>query len=190
MAHFMFNLGPNTLTFILAAEIFPTEVRGTSYGVAAASGKLGALIARAIIKGAGKSKTGLVVVLSVFSAVLATMAILVQWEPIGIAFPPVQKPRRLGWRLNSLLQMVMNSKLENKSLEDISPWPPARSETITPPPDGGVGTTGNGAVRSASVSDSEPRASREVQEGISLEAVRTANNASVDPIGERGRGSA
>ncbi|KAF6514428.1 hypothetical protein HZS61_005562 [Fusarium oxysporum f. sp. conglutinans] len=46
---FFFNLGPNTLIFVLAAEIFPTTYRGTFNGIAAASGKVGAVIIRVII---------------------------------------------------------------------------------------------------------------------------------------------
>ncbi|KAJ3541778.1 hypothetical protein NM208_g4441 [Fusarium decemcellulare] len=46
---FVFNLGPNTLIFVLAAEIFPTTYRGTFNGIAAASGKVGAVIIRVII---------------------------------------------------------------------------------------------------------------------------------------------
>uniref|UniRef100_A0A0D2YIV3 Major facilitator superfamily (MFS) profile domain-containing protein n=1 Tax=Fusarium oxysporum (strain Fo5176) TaxID=660025 RepID=A0A0D2YIV3_FUSOF len=42
-------LGPNTLIFVLAAEIFPTTYRGTFNGIAAASGKVGAVIIRVII---------------------------------------------------------------------------------------------------------------------------------------------
>ncbi|TRX94584.1 hypothetical protein FHL15_004536 [Xylaria flabelliformis] len=43
LAQLAFNLGPNTMTFILPAELFATKYRGTFYGLAAASGKLGAL---------------------------------------------------------------------------------------------------------------------------------------------------
>jgi len=46
---FVFNIGPNTLTFVIPAEIFPTVYRGTFYGIAAASGKFGAVIIRLII---------------------------------------------------------------------------------------------------------------------------------------------
>ncbi|EWY84203.1 hypothetical protein FOYG_13967 [Fusarium oxysporum NRRL 32931] len=46
---FFFNLGPNTLIFVLAAEIFPTTYLGTFNGIAAASGKVGAVIIRVII---------------------------------------------------------------------------------------------------------------------------------------------
>ncbi|KAI5864028.1 MFS general substrate transporter [Durotheca rogersii] len=43
LAQVIFNLGPNTMTFILPAELFATKYRGTFYGLAAASGKLGAV---------------------------------------------------------------------------------------------------------------------------------------------------
>ncbi|KAJ4152620.1 hypothetical protein NW754_004417 [Fusarium falciforme] len=46
---FVFNIGPNTLIFVLAAEIFPTTYRGTCNGIAAASGKMGAILIRGII---------------------------------------------------------------------------------------------------------------------------------------------
>lgn len=39
------QLGPNATTFLIPAEIFPTEVRSVCHGIAAASGKLGALAA-------------------------------------------------------------------------------------------------------------------------------------------------
>jgi MFS family permease len=42
---FFGQLGPNATTFLLPAEIFPTEMRTFCHGVAAASGKLGALVA-------------------------------------------------------------------------------------------------------------------------------------------------
>ncbi|KAM7197489.1 major facilitator superfamily domain containing protein [Naviculisporaceae sp. PSN 640] len=133
LAQFMFNLGPNTLTFILAAEIFPTEVRGTSYGIAAAFGKIGAIIVRPVIKRAGKEKDGLVPVLAVFSVVLAVMALLVWFEPLGIRFPRVQAKR--GERIRDegvsedekpeggIRGMIKRLLLDNESLEDIAPWP-------------------------------------------------------------------
>ncbi|KAF4460585.1 Inorganic phosphate transporter PHO84, partial [Fusarium albosuccineum] len=46
---FVFNLGPNTLIFVLASEIFPTTYRGTFNGIVAGSGKVGAVIIRVII---------------------------------------------------------------------------------------------------------------------------------------------
>lgn len=40
----MVNLGPNPITYLLPAEVFPTHLRATGHGFAAASGKLGAAI--------------------------------------------------------------------------------------------------------------------------------------------------
>ena len=38
--------GPNTTTFIIPGEAFPTRYRSTSHGISAASGKLGAIVAQ------------------------------------------------------------------------------------------------------------------------------------------------
>ncbi|VVB69029.1 Putative sialic acid transporter [uncultured archaeon] len=38
------NMGPNATTFIIPAEIFPTHLRGTAHGLAAAAAKFGAMI--------------------------------------------------------------------------------------------------------------------------------------------------
>jgi PHS family inorganic phosphate transporter-like MFS transporter len=42
-------LGPNTTTFIVPGECFPTRYRSTSHGISAAAGKVGAIIAQVII---------------------------------------------------------------------------------------------------------------------------------------------
>jgi len=42
ISYFFTEFGPNTTTFIYPAEIFPTEVRTTGHGIAAAMGKMGA----------------------------------------------------------------------------------------------------------------------------------------------------
>jgi MFS family permease len=41
--NFMTNLGPNAQTYLLAGEVFPTAIRGTGAGFAAAFGKIGAV---------------------------------------------------------------------------------------------------------------------------------------------------
>nr|ODN89126.1 phosphate:H+ symporter [Cryptococcus depauperatus CBS 7841] len=46
MANFFQNFGPNTTTFIIPAEGFPTRYRSTAHGISAASGKLGAIVAQ------------------------------------------------------------------------------------------------------------------------------------------------
>ncbi|KAF8753383.1 Phosphate [Rhizoctonia solani] len=45
-ANFFQNFGPNTTTFIVPGEAFPTRYRSTAHGISAASGKLGAIIAQ------------------------------------------------------------------------------------------------------------------------------------------------
>ena len=41
---FMTNVGPNAQTYLLAGELFPTHLRGLGAGVAAAAGKVGAVL--------------------------------------------------------------------------------------------------------------------------------------------------
>jgi len=46
IANFFQNFGPNTTTFIIPGEVFPTRYRSTGHGISAASGKLGAIVAQ------------------------------------------------------------------------------------------------------------------------------------------------
>jgi hypothetical protein len=45
LSSFFNQFGPNSITFIAAAEVYPTPVRATAHGFSAACGKLGALTA-------------------------------------------------------------------------------------------------------------------------------------------------
>lgn len=49
LAQFFQNFGPNTTTFIIPGEIFPTRYRSTAHGMSAASGKVGAIVAQTCI---------------------------------------------------------------------------------------------------------------------------------------------
>jgi PHS family inorganic phosphate transporter-like MFS transporter len=49
LANFFQNFGPNTTTFIVPGEVFPTRYRSTGHGISAASGKVGAIISQALI---------------------------------------------------------------------------------------------------------------------------------------------
>jgi len=49
LCQFFFNFGPNTTTFLVPGECFPTRYRSTSHGISAASGKVGAIIAQVLI---------------------------------------------------------------------------------------------------------------------------------------------
>ncbi|KAJ2565195.1 hypothetical protein GGH95_004508, partial [Coemansia sp. RSA 1836] len=46
LAQFFQNFGPNTTTFIIPSEAFPTRFRSTCHGISAASGKVGAVVAQ------------------------------------------------------------------------------------------------------------------------------------------------
>ncbi|KAL0252688.1 phosphate:H+ symporter [Cryptococcus tetragattii IND107] len=60
MANFFQNFGPNSTTFIIPGEVFPTRYRSTAHGISAASGKLGAIVAQVgfsrLINIGGKNK--------------------------------------------------------------------------------------------------------------------------------------
>ncbi|KMU84093.1 phosphate transporter [Coccidioides immitis H538.4] len=45
LSSFFNQFGPNSVTFLVAAEVFPTPIRASAHGFAAAIGKLGALVA-------------------------------------------------------------------------------------------------------------------------------------------------
>ena len=45
LTFFFANFGPNTTTFVYPSEVFPTSFRSTGHGIAAASGKAGAVLA-------------------------------------------------------------------------------------------------------------------------------------------------
>ena len=45
LSSFFNQFGPNAVTFLVAAEVFPTPIRATAHGFSAACGKLGALFA-------------------------------------------------------------------------------------------------------------------------------------------------
>ncbi|PNY24620.1 Repressible high-affinity phosphate permease, partial [Tolypocladium capitatum] len=48
VGQFIFNAGPNTTTFVVPGECFPTRYRSTGHGLSAAMGKIGAIIAQVI----------------------------------------------------------------------------------------------------------------------------------------------
>ncbi|KAM3072201.1 acid phosphatase pho5 [Clarireedia jacksonii] len=63
IAQFFFNFGPNSTTFIVPGECFPTRYRSTSHGISAASGKVGAIVAQVVFgplrtRGAKPSASG------------------------------------------------------------------------------------------------------------------------------------
>jgi PHS family inorganic phosphate transporter-like MFS transporter len=57
LCNFFENFGPNTTTFIVPGEVFPTRYRSTAHGISAASGKIGAIVAQ-VMANALKNKGG------------------------------------------------------------------------------------------------------------------------------------
>ena len=50
LTYFASNAGPNTTTYVMPTEVFPTKIRARCHGISAASGKLGALLGGAAMK--------------------------------------------------------------------------------------------------------------------------------------------
>lgn len=74
LANFFANFGPNTTTFIIPGEAFPTRYRSTSHGISAASGKFGAILTQVIIYGLPKDPqhNWIRILLGIFAAFMAT----------------------------------------------------------------------------------------------------------------------
>ncbi|KAF9199754.1 Inorganic phosphate transporter pho84 [Haplosporangium sp. Z 27] len=74
LIQFFQNFGPNSTTFVLPGEVFPTRYRSTGHGIAAGSGKLGAIIAQvgfSRLKDNGGSNVGIPLLLKVFALFMA-----------------------------------------------------------------------------------------------------------------------
>lgn len=70
ITQFFQNFGPNSTTFIIPGEVFPTRYRSTGHGIAAGSGKLGAIIAQvgfSQIKDHGGPNKGIPTLLKIFA---------------------------------------------------------------------------------------------------------------------------
>ncbi|KAL9128382.1 MAG: hypothetical protein Q9217_002936 [Psora testacea] len=80
LTQFFFNFGPNSTTFIIPAEIFPTRVRGFAHGTSAAAGKLGAILSALLFNYlSSPDKIGLANVLWIFFACNLLGAGLTWW---------------------------------------------------------------------------------------------------------------
>lgn len=148
LAQFMFNVGPNTLTFIITAEVFPTVFRGSFYGIGAASGKLGAIVIRAIVAHTGDGYKALVAYLFVFSVIMLALAVI---ATIPGALPEVQKdirkrskqrvppspaltamdytpPKSVGNPAGHWWDAYLPRRWKSKALEDIARYPSPQDE--------------------------------------------------------------
>ncbi|KAI8578621.1 hypothetical protein K450DRAFT_245726 [Umbelopsis ramanniana AG] len=74
-AQIFFNWGPNTTTFIVPGEVFPTRYRSTAHGICAASGKLGAIVSQVafgLLKDIGGSNAWIDHLLEIFAFFMLT----------------------------------------------------------------------------------------------------------------------
>ncbi|SJL00026.1 related to phosphate:H+ symporter [Armillaria ostoyae] len=75
LANFFQNFGPNTTTFVIPGEVFPTRYRSTAHGISAASGKLGAIVAQvgfARLKDIGGTNNFVKHILEIFALFMLT----------------------------------------------------------------------------------------------------------------------
>jgi PHS family inorganic phosphate transporter-like MFS transporter len=75
ISQFLLTVGPNVTTFLIPAEVFPTRVRGTAHGIAAAAGKCGAILT-SFVFGTVEDSIGLNGVLGLFSGVMLLTALV------------------------------------------------------------------------------------------------------------------
>jgi PHS family inorganic phosphate transporter-like MFS transporter len=80
LSYFFIEFGPNTTTFLLPTEVFPTNIRGRGHGLSAATGKLGAALGvfllPLLLERLGLSLTlGLLAIVSFLGVLLTVWAI-------------------------------------------------------------------------------------------------------------------
>ena len=75
MSYLFGNMGPNSTTFLIPTELFPTEIRTTGHGIAASTGKLGAGIFTFLVP-VIETLDGLPTVLGILTVIAALGVIL------------------------------------------------------------------------------------------------------------------
>lgn len=92
LSQLFLNWGPNATTFLLPVEVFPTRVRGSAHGIAAASGKAGAVLT-AFAFGTVTDAIGIDGVLGLFSGIMALCAIITLLipEPKGKSIDEIEQ---------------------------------------------------------------------------------------------------
>jgi len=89
LTFFCSNAGPNTTTFVLPSEVFPTEIRATCHGISAAAGKVGAIIGAVgisyLLQTKSLSTNAIFYICGAISFIGAALTILCVPETLGIA---------------------------------------------------------------------------------------------------------
>jgi PHS family inorganic phosphate transporter-like MFS transporter len=94
------NLGPNTTTFILPTELFPTNIRSTAHGIAASIAKLGAGIFTFLflILGTALGNGGEFELLGAMAAIGAVVTLLTIRETKGLSLEVASEEPSQGIR--------------------------------------------------------------------------------------------
>jgi PHS family inorganic phosphate transporter-like MFS transporter len=118
LSQFFLNLGPNATTFLLPVEVFPTRVRGTAHGIAAASGKAGAVVT-AFAFGTITDAIGVRGVLGLFSGIMAlcSAVTLLIPEPKGKTIDEIERGVLYGESVAASDESLSSAQLETGSEE-------------------------------------------------------------------------
>jgi PHS family inorganic phosphate transporter-like MFS transporter len=97
LSYFFVEFGPNTTTFVLPSEVFPTELRTTGHGVAAGIGKLGAFVGVFVVPQL-QDRFGLrwMLAIAALAAIIGFLVTLPLPEPAGRALDNVSDDARVG----------------------------------------------------------------------------------------------
>jgi nitrate/nitrite transporter NarK len=86
--NFMTDLGPNAQTYLLAGEVFPTAIRGSGAGFAAAFAKVGAVLTAfmfpVLLKGIGQQALLLILVATSLIGAWVTWAYRIETNGINL----------------------------------------------------------------------------------------------------------
>ncbi|WP_338599214.1 MFS transporter [Sulfolobus tengchongensis] len=85
LSFFFIDFGPNTTTFVIPAEVYPTRARTTGHGISAAAGKLGAAITTYVFPSllVSMGLKNILVMLSILSIIGAVLTIIAVKETKG-----------------------------------------------------------------------------------------------------------
>ncbi|KAI2057694.1 hypothetical protein LOZ43_002986 [Ophidiomyces ophidiicola] len=87
LSQIFFEIGPNFTTFIIPAELFPTQFRCTAHGISAASGKIASVLVQVFVayapigryRASDLSSHWLGFVIIIFAAFMALGAVVTRW---------------------------------------------------------------------------------------------------------------
>jgi hypothetical protein len=86
--NFMTDLGPNAQTYLLAGEVFPTAIRGSGAGFAAAFAKVGAVLTAfmfpILLKGIGQQALLLILVATSLAGAWVTWAYRIETNGVNL----------------------------------------------------------------------------------------------------------